>query len=147
MQRREILLSIAAVLGVVVEGCVVRAHPRRGHGPHARRVRRRVRRRIRRRWRRRVAWRAVTGRRVLVVPVAAVVGWELAIDSRVVVVREVRPTTIVVVDVNGGAPEEIEVAREDTPENAVEMQGSVMPAGDASPAREGEEEVEEEVPE
>jgi hypothetical protein len=90
----------------------------------------------------------VTGRRVAVVPVAVAVGWELALGPRVVVVREVRPTTIMVVDVAGGAPEEIEVAREDNAENGVEEQGSPIGADDqASPAREAEEEGEEEVDE
>jgi bifunctional DNA-binding transcriptional regulator/antitoxin component of YhaV-PrlF toxin-antitoxin module len=92
-----------------------------------------------------VAWRVITGRRVAVVPVAVAVGWELNMGDRVVVVREVRPTTVIVVPAAGGAPEEIEMQKEDTPENSADEQGSVVPEGDSAPAKEGEEEVEEEV--
>jgi hypothetical protein len=60
----------------------------------------------------------------------------------------VRPTTIIVADAAGGAPEEIEVAREDNPENLAEEQGSEVSAGDTgTPGREAEEDVEEEVDE
>ena len=143
MRRRDIIMSIAAVL--VAEGCVVHAHRAHPGHAHGRRVRRRVRRRIRRRWRRRVAWRVVGPRRALVVPVAVAVGWELALDSRVVIVREVRPTTVVVVDVNGGAPEEVEIDKEDTSDNTREEQGAPAAAGE--PGRDSEEDVEEEVDE
>lgn len=81
------------------------------------------------------------------VPVAVAVGWELALGPRVVVVREVRPTTVIVVDSAGGAPEEIEIQREDNAENMAEEAGSELAAGDASPGRESEEDVEEEVDE
>lgn len=90
----------------------------------------------------------ITGRNVLVVPVGMVVGWELAMESRVVVVREVRPTTIIVVNASGGGEEEIEIVREDTPENTVDEQGTEVAATDTTtPYREVEEdqEVEEEV--
>lgn len=92
-----------------------------------------------------MAWRVIAGRRVVVVPVAVAVGWELNVDDRVVVVREVRPSSVVVVPIAGGAPEELEIQKEDTSENAVEEQGSVVPDGDAAPAKEAEEEVDEEV--
>ena len=56
-----------------------------------RREERRERRVIRRRIRRHILWRTVAGRRLLVVPLAVAVGEELAIDNRVVVVKEDTP--------------------------------------------------------
>jgi hypothetical protein len=95
-----------------------------------------------------VAFRVITGRNVAVVPVALVVGWELTMPKRVVVVREVRPKTIIVVDAAGGGnEEEIEFVREDTAENTVDEQGTELAADDSTtPSREVEEdqEVEEE---
>lgn len=135
MKRRELL---AAAVALVAGGCLVRPHPMRHHA----RVRRRVRRRIRRRYRRRVAWRVVTGRRVLVVPTAVVVGWELSVDNRVHVVREVRPDVIVLVDSDGKTVEH-PIEREDTAENGRDEPGSIVAAGDPVPAREADEEVEE----
>ncbi len=95
-------------------------HP---HGPKRRR-RRRVRRRVRRhRIRRRARWRMLRGRRVLVVPVGLAVGWELSLDDRIVVVREVHEHKIVVEHADGTA-ESIDVAKEDTAENTNELEGS-----------------------
>ena len=151
MERRTVLLGFIAMLGMTAEGCAFKTYrapvrQRRGVGHRARR---RVRRRVRRRIRRRVAFRVITGRNVAVVPVGVAVGWELAMPSRVVVVREVRPKTIIVVDASGdGAQEEIEIVREDTPENTAEEQGTELAADDTTtPSREAEEdqEVEEEV--
>ena len=139
LNRREVMFGLLGAFGAAVSGCVV---PRRGRGM---RVRRRVRRRIRRRIRRRVAWRVVTGRRRLVVPLAVAVGWELMLDSRVVVVRQVKATSIIIIT-NNKSPEEIEVEREDTADNREELQGTEVPAGETgTPVREVEEDVEEEV--
>lgn len=71
-------------------------------------MRARHRRRVMRRIRRRVAFRVITGRRVAVMPVAMAIGCELSTERRVVVVREVRPKTIIVLDDNGGETEEVE---------------------------------------
>jgi hypothetical protein len=141
-RRRFLLTSLAICTAALASGCVVRpARPVRAR-PHALR-RRVVRRRVRRRFRRRAAWRVVAGRRRLVVPVAMVVGWELMVDSRVVVVREVRPTVIVVA-APSGPPEELEYDREDTSENREEHPGSVVGSGDDhAPYREEDEDVEE----
>jgi len=98
---------------------------------------------VRRRHRRRVAWRVITGRRVLVVPVAVAVGWELEKDGHVVVVHEVRSPSVIVIRYPDGRSEEVECAREDTPENGAELQGTVVAEGDPSPYREVDEEVEE----
>jgi hypothetical protein len=96
-------------------------------GPHAhphRKVRRKVRRRVRRhRVRRRTSWRALHGRRYLVVPMGLAIGWELWVDNRLVVVREVHEHTIVVAHEDGSV-ETLDTQREDTAENAEELQGS-----------------------
>lgn len=72
---------------------------------------------------------------MLVVPLAVAVGWELFIDDKVVVVKEVHEHKVIVEHSDGRA-EEIEVAKEDTEENAKDLEGS-----------EYEEEIEEEVEE
>ena len=142
IERRTLLQLAAAGIGVTLVGACFGRRAR-----HRRRVRRRVRRRIRRRIRRHVVWRTVGPRRLLVVPTAVAVGWELRIDARTVVVHEVRPDVLIVVDA-GGAREEIAIHREDTPDNSAEQQGSQLSASDTTtPARETEEEVEEEVEE
>ena len=116
-----------------------------------RRRRRIVRRRVRRRIRRHVVARVVLGRRVWVAPVALAIGWELALaPNRVVVVRETRfveragtKVEVVVVQNSDGKTEELEIVREDTPENAKNVQGSVVPDGDkTTPVVEAEEDVE-----
>jgi hypothetical protein len=91
-------------------------------------------------------------RRLLVVPLALAVGWELAVDDRVVVVHEVKnpspDVTVVVVRDGSGKTEEIEVVREDNADNAVELDGTELAEGDTStPGREVEVEVEVEVEE
>lgn len=118
-------------------------------GPFRRR-RRRERRRVRRRIRRRVAFRMMTGRRWWVVPTACAAGWELATPHRVVVVKEVHiveesgnKVEMAVVEDAGGKTEEVPLVREDTKENAEELEGSVLPDDDkTTPAIEREEEVE-----
>jgi hypothetical protein len=135
MKRRAFLVAaVLAAAGGVGAGLAAGAGPR----VRARRwQRRRVRRRVRRRHRRRVAARLVAGRRVWVVPVGLAVGWELAHDGRVVVVRETRiverdgdKVEIVVVADPDGKTEEIEIVREDTEENSVELEGSEIPGDD-----------------
>lgn len=141
MERRTALLGLIALLGAGAEGCVVHD---RSVVRQRRRVRRRTRRRTRRRVRRRAAVRSIHGRNVLVVPVDMSAGWELAVASRVVVVHEVRPTSIIVSDASGGGQEEIEIVREDTAENLVEEQGTAIAENDTTtPYREVEEEVDE----
>jgi hypothetical protein len=106
-----------------------------------------------RRYRRHVFWRTVGARRLLVVPLAAAVGWELAMGPEVVVVHEVKtvevdgaPREVMVVIHTDGKKEQVEIAREDTRENAVELEGTVVAAASATvPARSVEVEVEEEV--
>lgn len=65
----------------------------------------------------------VAGRRRLIVPLAIAIGWELALDDRIVVVREVHEKTIVVVATDGSS-ETIDVVREDTAENGEDQVGS-----------------------
>lgn len=101
-----------------------RAHPGKHRHPHGPRRRVKRRRRVRRRRvRRRVSWRVVRGRRRLVVPLGLAVGWELMFDDRVVVVREVTETRIVVEHAQGST-ETLAIVREDTDENLAELEGS-----------------------
>ena len=140
MDRRTMLGLLASTVCLTAAGADA--------GPlRRRRVRRRIRRRVRRRIRRRVIWRTVGARRALVVPLALAVGWELALDNRVVVVHEVRPDVIVVVDPKTNAKEEVAVVKEDTADNAKELEGTVVAENDSVPFRENEEDVEEEVDE
>ena len=115
------------------------------------RRRRRVRRRVRRHIRRRIATRVILGRRVWVAPVALAVGWELALaPDRIVVVKETRfveragaRVEVVVVQGSDGKTEELDIVREDTPENTKAVPGSVLPDSDkTTPFTEAEEEVE-----
>jgi hypothetical protein len=132
MDRRELLGSLGAgFVGALVSGLgSAEAGPRAIH-------RRRVRRRIRRRIRRRVIFRTIAGRRVWVVPVGLAVGWELVHENRVVVVKETKyvevggaRTEVAIVQGSDGKTEQVEVAREDTPENSKNLEGSVLPDGD-----------------
>jgi hypothetical protein len=125
------MLSRRQLLATVVALCASPAFAGPRHR-HRRRVRRRVRRR---RIRRRVRWRAFGLRRLLVVPVAVAAGWELLVDDRVLLVQEVHADHLIATHA-GGKPEKIEIAKEDTAENAKELEGSEY---------EVEEEVEEEV--
>ena len=106
-----------------------------------------MRRRVRRRIRRRVIWRTLGPRRALVVPLALAVGWELALDNRVVVVHEAKPDIIVVIDPKTNAQEEIAIVKEDTPDNLKELEGTVLALNVSAPFREADEDVEEEVDE
>ena len=129
MQRREFLAAVVALAAAPAL-----AHPGFHRHPHRRRVRR-VRRRVRRRRiRRRVLWRTIGVRRVLVVPLAVAIGWELLVDDRVVIVHEVHADHVIVKDADGQT-QKLEVVKEDDAENAKELEGSEY---------EVEEEVEEE---
>jgi hypothetical protein len=99
------------------------AHPgphRHPHGGPRRRIRRRV---MRRRIRRAVLWRTVGGRRLLFVPLAVAVGWELLVDDKVVVVKEVH-THHIVVEHSDGTTQKLDVKKEDTKENKKDLEGS-----------------------
>jgi len=122
---RRSVMGFLATLAVpaILWSADAEAHRGAHKHPH-KKVRRKVRRRVRRhRVRRRVSWRARHGRRFLVVPLGLAVGWELWVDNRLVVVREVHEHTIVVT-LQDGSTETIEVQREDTDENAEDLQGS-----------------------
>ena len=144
LRRRFVVSSLMAVAALAVA-------PDALAGPRRRRVRRRVRRRIRRRHRRRVVRRMVLGRPVWVVPVGVAIGWELVDQDRVVVVHETRiveregvKVEVLVVTDSSGRSEEIEVVREDTPEGAVELEGS--PIADTDTTTPGvDAEIEEEI--
>jgi len=119
MTRRSILGVLLALPALGVLTSTADALPRV-------RVRRRIRRRVRRkvrRIRRRVAWRVVAGRRLIVVPVACAVGWELMVDNRVGVVQSMQPGAVVV-SYDGGPPETVPVMMENTPENSQELPGT-----------------------
>ena len=138
LSKRTFVIS---TLSTLLSGCF---RPRRIHGP--RRRRRRVarnrfirRRRVRRRIHRRLMWRTITGRRVAVVPVGVVVGWQLSMPDRVVVVHEVKtvyvegvPQERIVVVGDDGYREEIPIIREDTADNKKELKGSELPSTDTT---------------
>ena len=143
--RRSLFLVL---LLSILNGCV-RPRRRRAHGyrrrrsiglrPRHRRHANRRRRRRRRRIHRNVAWRSVRGRRVVVVPVGLVVGWELSMPDRVVVVQEVKTVPVdggsqeyLVVVAPNGEREEIPIIREDTAENSKDLEGSELPVEDAT---------------
>jgi hypothetical protein len=115
MQRREFL---AAVIALAAAPAL--AHPGAHRHPHTRRRRRRIRRR---RIRRRVLWRSVGPRRLLVVPLAVAVGWELVVDDRVVIVHEVHYDHVIVKHADGKT-EKLDVVKEDDTENSKELEGS-----------------------
>ncbi len=91
------------------------------------------------------------GRPFWVVPVGLVVGWELAYQNRIVVVKEIKTVErqnvkveVAVVQNADGTLEDVDILREDNDENRKELEGSVLPAGDKStPAVEVDVEVEE----
>lgn len=149
MHGRRRALKWLATVAAVAFAADAQAGPRRRRKVR-RRIRRRVRRRIRRRIRRHAAWRVIGTRRALVVPVAAVVGWELALAGAVVTVHEFKKVTIenqprdvMVVIHADGKKEEVEIHREDTDENRKELEGTTMAAAvPGVPSREVETEVE-----
>ena len=145
--RRRFLISLGSILAATaLTPWDSEAGQRR-----VRRARRRVRRRVRRRIRRRMVRRMVLGRPVWVAPVALAVGWELALASnQVVVVKETKyveragaRVEVVVVQGSDGKTQELEIVREDRPENAKDLEGSLIAENDkTTPGIEKEEEVE-----
>ena len=139
--RRSLLLVL---LTMTASGCVRSRRRRRRNyrqrhalGPRRRQRRRMYRRRRRRRIHRRMAWRSVGGRRIAVVPVGVVVGWELTMTDRVVVVEDVKivqvngqPQEYLVVAAADGSREEIPIIRENTAENSEELTGSELSVED-----------------
>ena len=133
MNRRTFFTSLAAVFGAALTfgSGGVEAQPR-----HPIRRRRLI---VRRRHRRNVVVRIVNGRPFWVVPVALAVGWELVHLGRVVVVQETRVieregkrVEVAVVKDSAGKTEQVEIIREDTAENRVDLQGSTLPEGDTT---------------
>ena len=116
--RRSFLIGLLVLLAPPAL-----AHPGHHRHPHVRRHRGRRRRVHRRRVRRRVVWRTNRGVRRLVVPVAVAPGWELVVDDRVVVVKQVHPDAIVVAHADG-TTEKIPVRKQDTEENKQDLEGS-----------------------
>lgn len=118
-RRRLLSFFVASLLAPSV---LAHNGPHHHHHRHPHRVR--VRRRVwRRRIRRHVAWHVIGARRLLVVPLAVAVGWELFVDNKVVVVKEVHRHKVVVEHVDGKT-ETIEVVKQDTPENTKSHEGS-----------------------
>lgn len=130
--RRALIAGLLAGLAAATIDTAEAAPPaRRGR----RRTRRRVRRRVRRRHRRRVRRRVVAGRTLLVVPVAAAVGWELMVDNSVYVVTRVYVVDgqeMVDLQASNGIVKSEPVVREDTADNTVEMEGSTLPEDDTT---------------
>lgn len=119
LSRRAVVFALLTLLAPPAL-----AHPGKHRHPHG--VKRRIRRRRRvhrRRVRRRVGWRVVRGRRRLVVPVGLAVGWELVVDDRVVVVKEIEETRIIVEHEHGNS-ESIPFIREDDDQNTKDLEGS-----------------------
>ncbi len=133
--RRAFLTRLAAAVTAMAGGLVI--WPEEGEaGPARRRKRRRVRRRRRRRrHRRRVARRKWRNRHRWVVPVALAVGWELAHEDRVVVVKEIKyvevegEKTEAIITSDG---EEILVVRENDKTNSAAEEGSFLADGDST---------------
>ncbi len=133
MHRRDFLATVLITLG---GAGVLGAAVSEAQTP-IRRHRRRVRRRIRRRMRRRAVTRMVLGRPFWVVPVGLAVGWELMHDNRVVVVRELRlierdgaSVEVAMVAGSDGQVQQVEILREDTADNRLNLQGSILPDDD-----------------
>lgn len=119
LSRRNFIAGLLTVLTPTTAF----THPGRHKHPHKGRPIARRQRNRRWRVRRHVAWQSVNGRRLLIVPVAVMVGWELMVDSRVVVVKEVHPHRIAVEHVDGSW-ESIEIIKQDTSQNVQQHTGS-----------------------
>jgi hypothetical protein len=132
MDRRIVLAALAAPLGIAL----ALASP----GAQARRIGvRRVRHRVRHRIRRRISTRFLHGRPYWVVPLHLAVGWELMHLHRVVVVREIRVVErdgnrgeIAVVQDDTGQTAEMDITREDTGDNSIDLPGMAIPESDAT---------------
>lgn len=118
-RRRLLSLFVASLLAPSVMAHNGHHHHHHRH-PHRVRVRRRI---WRRRIRRHVAWHVISGRRLLVVPVALAVGWELLVDNKPVVVKEVHNHKVVIEHIDGRT-ETVEVVKQDTPENTKNHEGT-----------------------
>lgn len=132
MNRRDFSTAFATAMGVALA-----VGPGGALAQVLRRRRRRVRRRVRRHFRRVAVTRVVFGRRLWVVPVGLAIGWELVHDDRVVVVKELKVvesagarSEVAVVQDSAGRIEEVELLREDTPENRKELEGSIIADSD-----------------
>ena len=112
INRRKFIAGLGLIL--IPTG----AYAHRGKFKHWHRRRPAARRLIRRR----VAWRIVGGRRRLIVPLAVAVGWELVVDDRVTVVREVH-THHIVVEHADGSLQRIDSVKEDTAQNTQTIAG------------------------
>ncbi len=131
MDRRNFAAALAALVGL---GIGMQPAVALSQG-----WRRRRRRRVRRRIRRRVVTRTLFGRPFWVVPVGLAIGWELMHRDRVVVVRQIRVVErdgrrveVAVVADAAGNTEEVEILREDTPENVQELEGTLLAENDQS---------------
>lgn len=131
MNRRK-LVAFTLPLGIVL---ALGAGESSAYDNPRRRIRPRLR--SRRRFRRHAFTRVMFGRPVWVVPMGLAVGWELVHSDRVVVVREIKgverdgqKTEVAVVQEATGKPEEIEITRQDSTENAAELPGSEIPEED-----------------
>ena len=131
MDRRDFSAALAALFGL---GLGMQPAVALSQGWRWRR-----RRHVRRRVRRRVVTRTVFGRPFWVVPVGLAVGWELVHRDRVVVVERIRVVEregqrveVAIVTDAAGKTEEIEVVREDTPENIQDLEGSLLAENDQS---------------
>jgi hypothetical protein len=134
MHRRQFFAALAliAALPLATPMQVASAGPLRRHH-------RRVRRRIRRRIRRVAVTRMVFGRPFWLVPVGLAVGWELVHANRVVVVKEIKvvereghKVEVATVEDHSGKREDIEITREDTPENRKDLDGTRLADGDTT---------------
>ncbi len=153
--RRTFLTHLTIAIAAMAAGITLlpdegEAGPVRRERKRRRRVRRRHRRR---RHRRRVVRRAWRGHHRWVVPVALAVGWELAYENRIVVVREIKVVEVegekteVIVTEDG---EEIYIVREDDSTNSAVQDGSFLADDDTTTPGvdvEVDEEVDEEVEE
>jgi len=130
MNRRTFFAALAAPLGVALTlkaGDVFAYDNPRRWPP------------VRRRIRRPVVIRTNSGRSIWVVPLELAAGWELSNSNRVVVVRETHfveeagvQSEVAIVQDSSDKIEQVEIAREDTPENSRNLQGSVLDDGDTT---------------
>ena len=75
--------------------------------------------------------------------VAMAVGWELAVAAdkgpdEIVIVKEVKSPTIIVVQGADGKTREIEYVKEDNADNGKDLDGSELAEGDNAPSRNSE---------
>jgi hypothetical protein len=81
-----------------------------------------------------------------VVPIGIAVGWELAYENRIVVVKEIKvvekdgmKVQVAAVQDSSGKTEDVEILREDNDDNRKDLEGTVLPDNDkTTPGVEGE---------